>query len=117
MSNRDPEVQAALDRVAIKDVLTRYCRGIDRLDRKVLESVYWPDGTDDHATYKGDAPGFIDWVLDFLKPMKTQHFIGNMLIEIDSPTLARAETYVNAYHQIKTHFASEEMVAGARYID
>ena len=38
-SERDPELQTLLDRQAIHDVLMRYSRGLDRHDRKVLESV------------------------------------------------------------------------------
>ena len=59
-SERDPELQTLLDRQAIHDVLMRYSRGLDRHDRKVLESVYWPDAVDDHITYRGDAKGFIE---------------------------------------------------------
>jgi len=110
--------QEALDRQAIEEVLVRYSRGIDRLDRKILESVYWPDATDSHGPgYVGKAPGFIDWVLGYLAPMKTQHFLGNSIIAFDSPTTAHGETYVNAYHQIPTRFGKEELVAGARYLD
>jgi hypothetical protein len=35
MPERDPELQALLDRQAIHDVLMRYSRGLDRHDRKV----------------------------------------------------------------------------------
>jgi 3-phenylpropionate/cinnamic acid dioxygenase small subunit len=115
---RAPDAQQALDRQAIEEVLMRYSRGIDRLDRKMLETVYWPEATDVHAPgYIGKAPGFIDWVLGYLKPMKTQHFLGNFTIDFDSPTQAHGETYVNAYHQIPTRFGAEELSAGARYLD
>jgi hypothetical protein len=56
---RDPQLQMLLDRQTIHDVLMRYSRGLDRHDRKVLESIYWPDALDDHITYRGDPQGFI----------------------------------------------------------
>jgi len=116
--DRDPEVQALLDKQAIYEVIVRYCRGVDRLDRKLLESVYWPEATDDHGTYNGPASGFIDRAMVGLADMiKTQHFIGNCLIELDSPTRAHAETYVNAYHQVKTRFGAEEYTGGGRCLD
>jgi hypothetical protein len=116
--SRDPETQAALDKQAIYEVVARYCRGVDRLDRKILESVYWPEATDDHGTYNGPASGFIDRALEGLAQMiKTQHFIGNMLIELDSATRAHAETYIIAYHQVKTRFGAEEYVGGGRCLD
>jgi hypothetical protein len=68
MPGSDPELQALLDRQAIHDVLMRYSRGLDRHERKVLESVYWPDAVDDHITYRGDrAPSAArtsSWAVD-----------------------------------------------------
>lgn len=117
MSTKDPDLQRLLDREAIADVLVRYCHGIDRLDRAILESTYWPDAYDDHMTFKGSAPEFIDWVLEFLKPIKTQHFIGNSWIQFSDTEHAFGETYVIAFHQTKALFGLEEMVAGVRYLD
>jgi hypothetical protein len=115
--DRDPDVQALLDKQAIHALILRYCRAVDRQDRKLLESVYWSDATDDHGVYSGGAAGWIDFAMKALAPLKTQHFIGNVLIEIDSPTRARAESYVTAFHQVKTTFGGEEMIFGGRYID
>src|SRR5690606_8703026 len=42
-------LQAALDREAIHTVLMRYCRGVDRLDRDLIASVYHPDAYDHHG--------------------------------------------------------------------
>lgn len=111
------DVEAIADRMAIADVITRYSRGIDRLDRALLESVYWPDARDDHVNYVGDAAGFIDWAFQLLRPMRTSHFIGNMLIELTGPAEARGETYVNAYHLMPGASGPEELVVGARYVD
>jgi hypothetical protein len=116
--NSDPEVQALLDKHAIHDVLMTYCRGIDRMDRDALESAYWPDATDDHGSYSGPATGFIDFALERLATLdKTQHFIGNVLIEPSSPDTAFCESYFIAYHQSRTHFGGEEFIVGGRYLD
>src|SRR5262245_54353278 len=45
---REPDLQMLLDERAIQRKLTDYTRGADRMDRKLYESVYWPDATDDH---------------------------------------------------------------------
>lgn len=117
MTGSASRLRQALDRQAIEEVLLRYCRGVDRLDRALLESTYWPDGHDDHVFLKGSPAAFFDYVMEYLRPMKTQHFMGNFLIDFDSDTFARCESYVLAYHRVKTPFAAEELVAGARYLD
>ena len=48
---------------AIKKLSYLYSRACDRLDRALLEKVYWPDGGDDHGAFKGSAPDYIDWVM------------------------------------------------------
>ena len=53
------DLQALLDREAIRDCLNRYCRGIDRADEELLRGVYWPDARDSHGAYVGTASGFV----------------------------------------------------------
>ena len=43
------------DLESIRDVARRYCRGVDRLDLEEMKSAYWPDATDDHVTFVGNA--------------------------------------------------------------
>ena len=43
------------DQQAIRDVLSRYARGVDRCDLGLLKSAYHPDGYDDHGFFKGNA--------------------------------------------------------------
>ena len=38
-TSTDPAVQFLLDRAAIGELMTRYCRSIDRCDRALLEST------------------------------------------------------------------------------
>lgn len=107
------------DRLAILDCLARYCRGIDRMDAQVHASVYWPDGIESRGThiYEGPAPGFIDWVKGFIEPLRTQHFLGQSIIEFTGAGTANVETYVQAYHLGKGNFNAEELIVGARYLD
>lgn len=102
----------------IREVLFRYCRGIDRLDFDLVESCYHPGAYDDHGTYQGDVPGFIQMCKGFLpRFVCTQHFLGNMLIEVDGER-ARAETYAVAYHRKELADGSgHDDVFGIRYVD
>ena len=117
LTTHEDKLQMLIDRAEIENLLVRYCHAIDRLDRPLLESLYWPEATDCHGLYDGSAAGFIDWVCEFLAPLKTQHFISNIWIHFDSPTTAQGQTYIIALHQAKTTFGGEERTDGARYLD
>ena len=43
------------DREAIRECLYRYSRGVDRLDADMVRSAYWPDCTDNHMGFCGNA--------------------------------------------------------------
>ena len=108
------------DREAIRHCLARYCRGIDRLDEGLLQSVYWPGATDDHVNFVGTGQDFIPHVLRALEPMRqTQHLIGNILIDMDGKSAAHCETYFQAFHSIpKADGGSAgDVFVGGRYVD
>ncbi len=71
------------DRHAICDVLYRYARSVDRCDLDLLKSCYWPDGTDVHWFYNGNAHAFADYVVPLLAEIaSSQHSITNPIIEL-----------------------------------
>lgn len=106
------------DREAIRHCLMRYCRGIDRLDRELLDSVYWPDATDDHIIYSGSASGFVDFVIDTLSPLdQTQHLVGNVLIDITGSDRATCESVFQAFHRLPGIESASDLFVGGRYVD
>lgn len=113
----DPKLQELIDKQAITEALMRYCRGVDRMDRAALESAYWPDATDDHIKYVGGPEGLVEFIFDAVKRMRTQHMMGNVLIEMRGPTRAVCESYVHAHHEADGFFGKEEFIIGARYLD
>ena len=118
-ANIDSAVKELLDKQEIRDVLMRYCRGIDRLDMDLVKSCYHPDAYDDHGTYKGGVAGFCSTVSAGLANcLATEHFLGNSLIEVRGDRAA-SETYLVAYHRLPaTAGASERDFAfGGRYLD
>lgn len=105
-----------LDREAIRDVVANYCRGVDRLDRDLLLSVYHPDALDDHAGFVGHREEFWAFVSDLHGTYHrvTQHYIANHLAEIDGDT-AHAETY---FIFIAMNEAGQPFtMLGGRYLD
>jgi hypothetical protein len=106
------------DREAIRDVLARYARGIDRVDADLLRSTFWDDAVDDHGTFSGSARAFIDQLIPKLNRAEAlMHFLGNILIEIRGD-VAAVETYLRAFH--RQEFADGqryELIIGGRYVD
>lgn len=96
MAERDPEIQALLDKKAIEETLLLFLRGCDRADPDLIERAYWPDGWEDHGgTFDGPALEWISLVKARLaKGGLMNHLATNMIIELKGPTRATAEFYV-----------------------
>lgn len=136
----EAEIQTAIDRLEIQNVLTRYCRAVDRLDVELLKTVYHPDATDDHVIMNGNAHEFSAKVIPLLADLLVSgsHMIFQSQIDIEGDRAA-GETYFHAYQRMRggrekiiayfgpTYAAKAEAegtleqdhehVAGGRYID
>jgi len=100
MQNRDRRLDELLSRNEIYEVLTRYCRGVDRCDVELLRSVYHEDAVDDHGMFKGLGHDFAEWIVAWeLENIRgCQHFIGNFSCEIEGDT-AFTETYCISFSE------------------
>jgi hypothetical protein len=112
-------IEALLAKDEILQVIHRVARGTDRLDHALIVSGYWPDGFDDHNSFRGGPVEFADWVLTVLPHFATtHHFLGQTRIELDGD-VAHSETYCNAHHV--SHPDGEgnatDMAMGLRYVD
>lgn len=107
----------AADKLECTELVTRLARGIDRCDPVLLADVFHPDATDDHGIFVGSASDFIAWVIPLLKTMKrTQHFIGQTLIEVDGDHAA-GESYFVAHHALEGPDGDIFLIAAGRYLD
>jgi hypothetical protein len=103
----------------IRDVLARYTRGIDRMDRELVLSCYHPGAHDDHGAFQGTAEEFADWAREVLAYFDTtMHFLGQQLVEIDGDR-AHSETYCVAYHRRSSREdeVGHDLWMGLRYVD
>lgn len=122
MSVSPPELARLGDMMAITEVLHRYCRGIDRMDRALVLGCWHPGGTDEHTPlYSGTAAGFVEWVWGIHAAMvSTRHVTGNVLIEIDGD-----DAWVESYWDVmlRTRAAGGggdalvDIFGGGRYLD
>ncbi len=96
MSNENLEkiVEELRDRQAIQDLLATYSRGVDRLDRALLLSVYHPDAIDDHGVFIGTPEEFVDWAIAMhtATHLSHQHCVLNHTCDLDGD-VAHTETY------------------------
>lgn len=89
------------DKLEIADVLARYCRGVDRCDLDTLTSVYHPDATDDHGTFRGPAHEFAAWAVQGARQFwhSSHHSVHNVLVEWISEDAAHVESYVLGFNR------------------
>ncbi len=103
---------------SIRDVLARYCRGIDRADPALIASAYWPEAEDRHGCFDGNAHEFARFIGPFLAQhyTLTQHLLGQSLIRVEGD-IAKCETYFSSRHgKLSNGVRSVELVSG-RYVD
>jgi hypothetical protein len=105
------------DRLALAELLARYCRGCDRRDFALVRSLYHDDAIDDHgAMFRGGPDEFVAWLPQAMAPWElTIHSISNSLFVIDGD-LAEGEHCVRAWHRTHPPDRREYIVHG-RYLD
>lgn len=126
----------------IRRLAYEYARGGDRVDSRIFNSVFWPDGGyrqnywDKPVSIIGDA-----LINEFMAATFscTHHMIGNILIDFLAENHATTEVYFAAFHLTQPHldkkalkeilgptrFAEErhepdqahEILVGGRYLD
>ncbi|MCO6381770.1 nuclear transport factor 2 family protein [Oceanicola sp. 502str15] len=104
------------DRQDIHDCLMRYSRGVDRLDRELILSVYHDDAVDDHGVFVGGPEAFADWVIDMHSRthMSHQHCIFNVSVDLDGE-VAHTESY---YMFVGMNRDGKPLAqSGGRYLD
>ena len=113
-------LQELLDKEAIRDVIYRYSRGLDRMDKEMAYSVWHPDGTAlYYGIFEGTGHGFVDWVWKAHEAMESHsHQMTNSLIQVDGDR-AISETYaiVSLRTNPDVNGKQSELVSRGRYLD
>jgi len=109
--------QTLLDRVALTDLVMRYCRGCDRRDFALVRALYHDDAIDDHgAMFSGGPDEFVAWLPTVTAQWElTRHEISNSLFAIEGDR-AEGEHLVRAWHRSHPPERREFIVHG-RYLD
>jgi hypothetical protein len=105
---------------AIRDTLSRYCRGLDRMDKAMARSVWHDHGTAHYIDmFEGSGHGFVDWVWQAHEGMERHsHQISNVLIEVEDNT-AISEAYVTVvlWTNPDNNGQQQEIIGRSRYLD
>ncbi|MEV0904365.1 nuclear transport factor 2 family protein [Streptomyces hokutonensis] len=105
----------------ITEVLYRYCRGLDRMDRALADTVWHPGGTADYGpSYRGSGAGFLDFVWPYHAQLAAHsHLVSNALVEVDETAgTAASEAYVSVW--LRTRPADglvTDLFHRGRYVD
>jgi hypothetical protein len=116
----DAVLQRLADQQAIRDVLSNYCRGLDRMDKTLANRVWWEGGTAFYdGIFEGTGHGFIEWVWEAHAGMERHsHQITNVLIDLDGDD-ATSEAYVTVvlWTLPDAEGRQNELVGRGRYLD
>lgn len=115
---RRPSSGEIADRLAITDVIHRYCRGVDRIDLDLVRSCYHDGAVDEHGSFVGTVDEYLTWVEPLLRRYRsTFHSVTNVLVEVDGDR-ARCEAYGVAHHRGEPDDPPHRhLVTGFRYVD
>ncbi len=104
----------------IRDTLSRYCRGLDRMDKELAYGVWSEGATADYVgMYEGTGRGFVDWVWESHAGMECHsHQVTNLLVEFGDEG-ATSEAYVTVVLWTKPGEGGrqDEIVVRGRYLD
>ena len=117
MSYTDADIEELISRSKCYDVLTRYCRALDRADVALMRSVYWDDGIDNHGVFNGNAAEFAEFIVAEIQQWfdVTMHAIANVHMEVHGDTVY-SEAYLSAYHKVRGDRDKVEEIFGSRYL-
>jgi hypothetical protein len=104
-----------LDKQDICDVILKYCRGVDRRDRALIESVYVAV-TDEHGDVQSSGKALADRLL--LRPRTdppTTHIVGNQLAEVDGDS-GYCESYFVSILEVEREGRKYTRMRGGRYL-
>lgn len=105
------------DREAVREVILRYARAVDRRDLAGVAACFTAEAAYDGALAHGDVRAALTVLAQSLERYEsTMHFVGNQLVELHGDR-AHCETYAVAYHRFARATVKYDRVVAVRYED
>ena len=114
----DPAIRRLLDKEDIRDILSRYARGINRADPELTAELYHPDAYVDHGSFRGLGTDYARLPRGGDAWPVSSHNFAQSHIDIEGD-VAHAESYCMFFYQ-KVNDELGRMRAGLmliRYLD
>ena len=110
-------LEELLAKQEITDLVGLYMRGLDRLDKDLLRSVFHDDANTDYGFFQGGPDDFVDMAYNALKDhLANHHMIGQVNIDVEED-VAFGEVYFQAFHRIVTDGEERDLFISGRYVD
>ncbi|OBA75671.1 DUF4440 domain-containing protein [Mycobacterium sp. 1554424.7] len=114
----EAKLELMLARDELHQLVTAYCRAVDRADYDALRSLYHPDATDSHGSF---STGGVEQFITQLRAAEpyvrvSQHNVTttNFVIEGDK---GRGEIYCLVFHTFAGPEHDIDVIIGGRYLD
>ena len=121
MTNRsitDSDIDAMLSRQTLQELLTAYCRGVDRGDSDLLASIFHDDATVITGVFNGAAQEFAREIVRSVDETSVRvfHSINNVWLEVAGDR-AVGECYALAVQTVNGPDGLLDILVGGRYLD
>ena len=121
----EAKLELMLARDELHQLVTAYCRAVDRADYEALRSLYHPDATDSHGSFStGGVDQFIaqlqaaePYVRVSQHNITTTNFVIDGDCEGDTAETARGEIYCLVFHTFAGPEHDIDVIIGGRYLD
>ena len=110
-------IEDVIAKQEIADLVGRYMRGLDRLDRELLRGTFHDDAETDYGFFQGGPDAFVEMAYGALQDhLANHHMIGQTNIDVDGD-VAFGEIYFQAFHRIVVGGEERDLFISGRYVD
>jgi 4-carboxymuconolactone decarboxylase len=114
------ELDCLRSEVEIRDVIARYCQGVDSQDYDRVRECYHPDAIHERGDYQGSGPEVVDWIASIRDTLiHCWHLVGYPRIEKIEGDEATVETYTLANQRLPNPDGTPRVdrLTPCRYLD
>ncbi len=118
-ADREALLARLLAKEAIREVLARYVRGVDRADEALLRSCYFDDAIEEHgSSWNGPAQGYVTAAMPKVRAMGTmQHLLAPSHFEFAGDALCHVETMIWTFARFAKDGRDWDTFTGGRLHD
>lgn len=102
----------------LHELSARYCTGVDRRDRALLEGLWWPDSEIDFGLFKGTGAQFAEVICAPNPALEiSYHLASNALFDIDGDRASGRLYVIGVTTSVGADGARTDQMVGGRYLD